>query len=204
MVPMAKVRELGPAVMEREEAKEVAKVFATIMASLDDFERARIEEWSADLEDTSEKKLLLPLLVRGLRRGGHDPADDDMSGAAAGGGQDPIEQRLLSVNFDPALTRLLREVKYFLLLDLDVPQQALDIYQNAKTFRKQTGALELMVHRYNQMMQEMLPVEAPLLRQQIQKIDQAMQKGLHDLTWKSPGIDVFVEDVQSVVRDTHT
>ena len=38
--------------------------------------------------------------------------------------RDPRTQ-LLKINFDPTLVCLLREVKYFLLLDLDVPESAL-------------------------------------------------------------------------------
>jgi dynein heavy chain len=34
------------------------------------------------------------------------------------------ENGLLKVNFDPALVRLLKEVKYFNLLDLSVPESA--------------------------------------------------------------------------------
>jgi dynein heavy chain len=34
------------------------------------------------------------------------------------------ENGLLKVNFDPALVRVLREVKYFQLLDLTVPESA--------------------------------------------------------------------------------
>lgn len=42
---------------------------------------------------------------------------------------------MLRVNFDPALVRLLREVKYFLLLGLDVPALALTIFKKAEVYR---------------------------------------------------------------------
>ena len=42
---------------------------------------------------------------------------------------------ILRVNFDPALTRLLREVRYFKLLDLDVPKSAADIYELDEFYR---------------------------------------------------------------------
>ncbi|CAE7205816.1 ODA4, partial [Symbiodinium sp. KB8] len=185
-VPMAKIRELGRALMDREEAKEVAKVHTTIMASLEDFEQAKIEEWGSDLEASSESKLRLPLLVRGS-----DEATTELEG------------RLLHVNFDPALVRLLREVKYFLLLDLEVPESAFNIYKSAKQFRTQTAALDLMVQMYNQMLNEMLPVEAPLLKQQLAKIDALLVKGLREITWKSSGINTFIADTQALVREAH-
>ena len=56
---------------------------------------------------------------------------------------------MLFVNFDPALVRILREVKYFLLNDIDVPQTAHDIYSKVETYRQQTGKLDLTVNMYN-------------------------------------------------------
>jgi len=185
-VPMAKIRELGRSLMDREEAKEVAKVQRTIMGNLEDFELAKIEEWGSDLESSSEAKLRLPLLIRGS-----DEATTE------------LESRLLRVNFDPALVRLLREVKYFLLLDLEVPESAFNIYRSAKQFRTQTAALDLMVQMYNQILTEMLPVEAPLLKQQLTKIDSLLVKGLREITWKSSGISSFISDTQALVREAH-
>lgn len=40
--------------------------------------------------------------------------------------------RLLRVNFDPLIVRLLREVKYLLLLGLRVPESALEIYERGE------------------------------------------------------------------------
>ncbi|CAM9298140.1 unnamed protein product, partial [Sphacelaria rigidula] len=38
------------------------------------------------------------------------------------------QNRMLHVNFDPLIVRLLREVKYFLLLGLKVPESALEVF----------------------------------------------------------------------------
>jgi len=43
---------------------------------------------------------------------------------------------LLRVNFDPALVRLLREVKYFTLLEQPVPESASELYSKNDTFRE--------------------------------------------------------------------
>ena len=43
---------------------------------------------------------------------------------------------ILRVNFDPALTRLLREVRYFKLLKRAVPQTAEVIYEKDDFYRK--------------------------------------------------------------------
>lgn len=184
--PMTKIRSLNKDIMAREESKEVVKLYGTIMAAMDEFEHAKVEEWGADVERSSQEKLKLPLITR---------ASD-----AAGSASEGIEGQLLSVNFDPALVRLLREVKYFLLLGLEVPPSALEVYKKAETFRRQTGNLDLIVQMYNQMMTEMLPVEAPLLKAQLVKIDQTLHRGIKDLNWKSPLIDGFLGECQACVK----
>ena len=45
------------------------------------------------------------------------------------------EAGILRVNFDPALTRLLREVRYFKLLDISVPVSAAEIYNKDEFYR---------------------------------------------------------------------
>jgi len=230
--PMAKIRQLNKDIMNREEAKEVMKVYTTIMSSLDDFEHQKVEEWGADVERSSQAKLKLPLLTRaregggpaggsagsagvgaggagggggGAAGGGAAAGGAAAGGAAAGGGgggggEGDVEGQLLAVNFDPGLVRLLREVKYFLLLGLEVPSSALEIYKKAETFRRQTGNLDLLVGMYNQMVVEMLPVEAPLLKAQLQKIDATLVRGIKDLNWKSAAIDGFVGEAHALVK----
>ena len=78
------------------------------------------------MEGTSASKLKLPLLRR---------ENDVVTGVGT-----------LAVNFDPLLTRLLREVKYFLLLGFDVPEAALEIYSHDTVFRKHRECLHLIVN----------------------------------------------------------
>lgn len=80
---------------------------------------------STQVDCTSEAKLNLPLLQF------HEDASPDLP--------------LLAVNFDPALTALLRETKYFLLLGVPVPDAAAAIFTRADTYRTQIGSLDLMV-----------------------------------------------------------
>ena len=60
------------------------------------------------------------------------------SRGSSGSSSSALSMRL-SVNFEPGLVRLLREVKYFLLLGLDVPRAALDVYRKGETFRRQVS-----------------------------------------------------------------
>ena len=107
---------------------------------------------------------------------------------------------VLKVNFSPDLVRLLREVKYFLLLGLTVPDAAGAVYRRAEQFRKHTSSLDLMARRTNDMLLNMLPVERPLMAPHLKQLSAALTKGMRALTWRSHGVDVFLNDAGSVVR----
>jgi len=79
---------LGQGITDREEYKDVKKLFESITKSIIDYEKEKQLSWEKDVEENSEEKLKQALLQK------------DESGQ-------------VKVNFDPLLTRLLREVKYF-------------------------------------------------------------------------------------------
>ena len=58
---MNKLVQLDKSVLDREEAKEVTKVYSTLKASLEEYESQKIEEWGRDVEASSHVKLSLPL-----------------------------------------------------------------------------------------------------------------------------------------------
>ena len=181
--PMQKLEQIGSTnkgIMDREEAKEVKKVYSNVLESFEEYVQIKIEEWGRDVETSSEAKLKLPLLRK-------------------------LEQQYrgyntLAVNFDPGLVRLLREVKYFLLLGLEVPDSALQIYKKAEVFRRQTGNLDLIVNMYNSMIKSLLPVEEPLVKGFFTNINNTVKRGLANLTWKSHGIDSFLSDSMTQVN----
>ena len=96
--------------------------------------------------------------------------------------------------------RLLREVKYFLLLGLRVPDSALSIYKKAETFRKHTGNLDLIINMHNSIQLQLLPVERPLMKQYLSKMDKALAPGLKNLNWKSHGTDLFITESMNTVK----
>ena len=110
--PMLRLKHMSKIVLEAEEGREVEKVYGIVCKSLQEYERIQIEKWAKNISNTSEAKLKLPLLRR-------------QDGALP----------LLFVNFDPRLVCLLREVKYFLGLNVDVPEAATAVYRNEEVFR---------------------------------------------------------------------
>ena len=176
-LPMEKLKALNRTLLSRDEAKEIVKLYTALVASLAEFEHNKIEEWGKHIEHSSQEKLKLPLIKR-----------------------NPKNPALLQVNFDPALVRLLREVKYFLLLGLRVPDSALAIYKKAETFRKHTGNLDLIINMHNSIQTKLLPVERPLMKQYLTKMATALAPGLKNLNWKSHGTDLFITESMNTVK----
>ncbi|KAL7489135.1 hypothetical protein ACHAW6_014715 [Cyclotella cf. meneghiniana] len=178
-IPMTKMEQLDRNILDREEAKEVVKIQKAIMSSLVEFEAQKVAEWTSEVDATSSSKLELPLLRRSQETG-H-----------------------LMTNFDPALVRLLREVKYFILLGLPVPESALTIFQSADTFRRWTGSLDLIINSNNSILNNLLPVEKPLVDSYLTKFDLAVKPGIEHLNWKSDGIDEFLANSTEQVKVVH-
>ena len=174
-LPMVKLEQLDRTIMDREETKEVLKVHSTIIASLQEYEKQKIEEWGRDVASSSEAKLRLPLLLR-------DP-----------------QTRALTVNFDAALVRLLREVRYFLLLGLDVPDRAREIYRRVVVFRRWKANLDLIVNTNNDILRDLLPVEKPLLESHMQSFDRVVERGIAHLNWQSEGVDEYISESRDSV-----
>lgn len=190
-IPLEKLQTLDKKILEREDTRDTIKLFTALIGHLSDFEKEHIEAWARGIEDTSQAKLKNPL----LRRDAHIDHGD---------------QQLLHVNFDPILVKLLREVKYFLMLGLQVPPSAMEIYQRAEIFRRHTGNLDLIVNMYNDIQTTLLPVERPLVKSQLEKIDKTLSQGIGEaknkgksLNWKSNGIEIFIAEAMTEVKDVN-
>ena len=178
-LPMERLLVLGPSIQEREEFKDVQKLHASIIKSLREYELEKAKAWAEDVEANSESKLAMFLLTRG-------------------------EDKMLEVNFDPALVRTLREVKYLLLLCLDIPVTASRIYDKVEVYRSQTGNLDLIVGMYNSILRTLHPVEFPLLQDRIDRINTNVEPGIVTLRWKDEGIEPFIKSSMVVVKDVDT
>jgi dynein heavy chain len=180
--PMNRLKGVGKAVLESEEGKEIVRAHSAIMASLREFEVMHVDNWCLEQESTGTEKLKQNLLRR----------------------EEDVEHPYLRVNFDPALVCLLREVKYFLMLKIEVPDSAMQIFSKNETYRQQTGNLDLIVNIYNNMLATLLDVERPLLQAKLEDIDKFLQKGLKHLNWKSHAINDFVQSTMTKVKEANS
>lgn len=176
--PIEKLREITQDIQGKE-TEEAEKIFEAVVKKLKDYESSKIQKWNQDVQATSDAKLMQALLQR------------------------DGETRLLTVNFDSVLVRLLREVKYLLLLELTVDESALSIYAKAEQYRVQIGNLDLVVHMYNDMIKTLHMVERPLVEKDIAHIDEVLEKGIAELNWKSPQVDEFAKEAIATVKQVY-
>lgn len=69
-----------------------------------------------------------------------------------------------------------------------------------ETYRQYTGNLDMIVSAYNRVRTSMLPVEEPLLNNNIEAIDKTLKMGIEVMNWKSHGIEIFLIEGISKVR----
>ena len=174
------------AVMESEETKEVFKIYDLAIQLFEEHEQKQFGGWCEAIVSVGQDKLKQPLLVR-YTDGGFDGRGKGLP--------------LLRVNFDPALTKLLREVKYLKLLKLEVPDSANAIYSMNEDFRQQMGNLDLLTSVYNNIMFNLKEVEKPMLQAKMDKIDEELKKGTTSLTWKSHGIPDFITNTYALTKE---
>lgn len=111
------------------------------------------------------------------------------------------DKRLLEVNFDPALVNLLHETKYFIQLGIEVPAEAKDVYDRARTFRRHIGSLDLIIGVWNRIQVTILEVELPLVKEQVAELDTRLEEGLSSLNWNSKTIDRYIDEVRATLVD---
>ena len=68
-----------------------------------------------------------------------------------------------------------------------IPNQALTLNSYSHTFRSHILALDVIVQTYNNIITNLLPVEQPMVAQELEKINQELEVGLRVLDWNAHG-----------------
>ena len=176
--PMERINAMVEAGMENELIGEIKLMFSVLTKSMEEYEQEKVKMWYSEVAKTSEDKLKLPLL-----------------------NTDAHNEVLIRVNFDPALVRLLREVKYFMILKVDIPELAQKVYEKNEVYRRQVGNLDLISGIYNNIQNTLLDIERPLVQKSLDNILKALQKALTTLNWNSHKIDDYIQEVMALVKD---
>jgi dynein heavy chain len=178
--PFQRLMTLPQSLQDREEYKDVRKIFESLSKNLNEFESLKIDEWEKGVEENTDDQLNKFLIAR-------EPT--------------PLaEEGFIRVNFNPILTRYLREIRYLQLLDIDVPQRASSLYAKVEVYRSQTGRLDIIVEKYNNIIATLLPVEKPLMADRLANINKTLQPGIDTLKWNSTNIDQFINQSMAIVE----
>jgi len=178
--PMSHLTKVMQVCADFDETRDVVALHEDVLSQLKEFEASMYEDWAVSVDEVSHDKLKMPLLQRD-----RDTAE-------------------LAVNFDPALVRLLREVKYLHMLGRKAPAIAETLFEKHEVFRVQIGKLNHVTHMYNHMVRTMFEVEKPLLKAQMKQIDRLVEKGLRELSWSASGINDFIDQAMALVTEAHS
>ncbi|XP_059180294.1 dynein axonemal heavy chain 9-like [Centropristis striata] len=176
--PFSRFRHVSYPCLECAEGARVIQKYEEMMQLLDRYSSSLYETWTETVGESSQYNLNLPLISR-----------------------DPTTQ-LISVNFNPQLASVLREVKYLEARQTqDIPDSAVQIYDTREQLWQYLANLELTVGRYNKVIHSVLDVEVPLVQGQLHDIDAQLKKAEESLNWNSQGIWEYIQEVRDSVCD---
>uniref|UniRef100_A0A8C5IYP6 Dynein axonemal heavy chain 17 n=1 Tax=Junco hyemalis TaxID=40217 RepID=A0A8C5IYP6_JUNHY len=146
------------------EAELVSGKYEEMMGLLQSYSRRIYEEWASGPGKDCHFSLEQPLLQR-------DP-----------------ESGFLSVNFSKELSAVLREVKYLHIQQQQhIPTNAENLFAQNETFQKIGDNLALIVGWYNEVKQQLMPVEQPLLAKEREALDVRLSSAEKTLFWSHEG-----------------
>ncbi|NXC72870.1 DYH9 protein, partial [Anhinga anhinga] len=177
-VPYGRFRHITHLCLDSAEGKRVIEKYEELIQLLDRYQEKLYADWSQTVSEKSQCNLTQPLIRR-------DP-----------------ETKLITVNFDPQLVSVLREVSYLSSSQMGtIPLTAAEIYSSKESYRQMVASLELMVNRYNKVLKTVLEVEYPLIQGQLWDIDLKLKEAEETLNWKMEGIWDHISTVMDSVHD---
>uniref|UniRef100_A0A8D3CJW0 Dynein axonemal heavy chain 11 n=1 Tax=Scophthalmus maximus TaxID=52904 RepID=A0A8D3CJW0_SCOMX len=153
-------------------------VYKEMLSLLDQYEEDIYSDWCNGLEQACVMNLNQPLISRNASSG------------------------LVSVNFNPKLTEVLKDVKYIQSLSkIHIPAAAMTVFDKRDMFTKYVSSLQLLVQWYNKLKQTVLEVELPLIRAELESIDVQLTRAETDLTWQDLDCGSFISTTKDLVQD---
>ncbi|NXB03113.1 DYH9 protein, partial [Cnemophilus loriae] len=176
--PLEHLRHIPRLSLDSARGRRVVQKYEEMIRLLDRYQEKLYLDWSQTVAEKSQYNLAQPLIRR-------DP-----------------QTKLITVNFDPQLESVLREVSYLWGSGAGaVPPTAAEIYSCKESFRQLVASLELMGNSYNKVLRTVLEVEYPLVQGQLRDIDLKLREAEETLTWKMEGVWDHISGVMGDVRD---
>ncbi|NXH09440.1 DYH9 protein, partial [Bucco capensis] len=177
-VPFGHIKQLPHLYLDSAEGRRVMEKYEEMIQLLDSYQEQVYVTWCQTVAERSQYNLTQPLLQR-------DPAT-----------------KLLTVNFDPQLVSVLREVSYLSGSQLRaIPPMAAEIYSCKDFYRQMVASLELLVNSYNKVLKTVLEVEYPLVQGQLEAIDLKLKEAEETLNWQMEGVWDHISVLMADVHD---
>ena len=164
--------------MSSEQAELLYKKYDKMLVLIAEFEERVYSEWVGSVDKACSFNQDQPILIRG-------------------------ENDVLSVNFDRALTTVLREVRYLKYLKrTDIPESAANLFQKNDFLRQLTQNLDRTVNWYNKVRKTLsADVEFPIVKHQLEEIDEYLKESEKSLYWSGEGVGDYAEKARDMVHD---
>ncbi|CBY35492.1 unnamed protein product, partial [Oikopleura dioica] len=163
--------------VQTEDAQIIFKKFEQMVDLINDFKKQTYAKWIATVDEDCTFNLSKPLLER------------------------DAETNLISVNFNPKLEAVLREVRYLNFMGEEtIPDSAAQLYEKHDIFRQWVSSLRQTVHWYNKVRKTVLDVEFPLISSQLDEIDQKLNQGETTLDWSGDVLS-YITEIYNAVSD---
>ncbi|KAK6302903.1 hypothetical protein J4Q44_G00272580 [Coregonus suidteri] len=160
------------------EAEQVLQKCERVLEVLDQHDEELYSVWTEGLEELCNTHLQEPLLTLDQETG------------------------LFQVNFSPALTSVLREVKYLgMLKNHSIPKDALHLYSKRETLYMYTQTLALITQWYNRLHSTILDVELGLVKEEMGGTRRQLNPALQELTWSRDDLWDYVQTTRDLVQD---
>uniref|UniRef100_G3PRS5 Dynein axonemal heavy chain 11 n=1 Tax=Gasterosteus aculeatus TaxID=69293 RepID=G3PRS5_GASAC len=163
------------------EADDVLRKCERVLEVLDQQDEELFSEWTEGLEDVCQSHLKEPLLT----------LDTDTG--------------LFQVNFSPALTSVLREVKYLSMLkNQNIPKAALQLYSKRERLYMYIQTMTLVTQWYNQLRSTILAVELGLVKDEMDRTRQQLEPALRELSWAQDDLWDYIQSTRDLVKSLST
>lgn len=174
--PIDKFYECGKRITEKEEFSEIDNSYHSIHNMINEYGSTSKTTWDDKAKSASGEKQRKPILTK--------------------------LQGLITVNFDPELLQLLKEVKYLKILNMDIPAEADEAYKKNNEFRNQIANLNNIKSQYNTIISTLNDVEKPILHEELHKIEISLEPALTKITWEdTKAINEFTSKAQGKISE---
>ncbi|KAM8838403.1 dynein axonemal heavy chain 11 [Synchiropus picturatus] len=148
-----------------------------ILQVLDQRDEQIFLEWTDGLEESCQTHLREPLLTLNTETG------------------------LYHLNFSPALSSMLKEVKYLgMMKKPNIPEAALKLYSKREQLYSYTRTLTMVTQWYNQLQSTMLAVELGLVRSEMEATRRKLEPALGELTWARDDLQDYIKSTRDLVK----